>query len=85
MYYSPYDRVGDGNPASAANDHQFYLDVRARINFTDVESSRLLFRPSGHHHPGDLIANFDTSVTPGNAGRGAYDIFLNWILNGAPE
>jgi len=85
VYYTTYDRVGDGNAASAANLHQFYLDIRARINFTDIESSRILFRPSGHHHPGALITNFDTSVTPGSSGRGAYDIFLNWILNGAPE
>ncbi len=89
VYYTSYDRNGDGTNDSglpnSLDDHQFYLDIRARINFTDVESSRILFRPSGHHHPGTLIVNFDTSITPGSAGRGAYDIFLNWILNGAPE
>ena len=85
VFYNDYDRVGDGNPTSAANVHQFYLDMRARLNFTDVEASFLLRRPSGHHHPGGLIPNFDSNITPGSAGRGAYDIFLNWILNGAPE
>lgn len=84
VYYGNYDRDGDAD-TDADDLHQFYLDVRARVNFTDIEASRILFRPSGHHHPGGLRPNFDTSVTPGSAGRGAYDIFLNWILHGAPE
>jgi hypothetical protein len=83
VFYNNYDR--DGGGLGASDTHQFYLDIRARLNFADVEASRLLQRPSGHHHPGGLRPNFDNSLAPGNAGRGAYDIVLNWILNGAPE
>ncbi len=84
VYYNDYDRNGD-MLVNAADLHQFYLDIRARLNFANVESSRLLQRPSGNHHPGGLVAGFDTSLAPGNAGRVHYDTFLNWILNGAPE
>lgn len=84
VYYTDYDRDGDGD-TDTDDTHQFYLDVRARINFTDIESSRLLMRPAGLHHPGGLLTGFDTSYTPGNSNRSNYDTFLNWILNGAPE
>jgi mono/diheme cytochrome c family protein len=88
IHYNDYDRVGIGGAATGAetpNRHQLYLDVRARVNFNDVVSSRILQRPSGNHHPGGLLTNFDSSLAPGSAGRGAYDIFLHWILNGATE
>ncbi len=85
VYYTDYDRLGTGDPADAANLHQFYLDVRARISFVNVESSPLLQRPSGNHHPAGLIAGFDTSLPVADAGRVHYDTFLNWILAGAPE
>ena len=62
--------------------HQFYLDIRARVNFADPEDSPILRKPSGHHHGGGLISGFDLN-TPG--GRYYYDIFLEWIMNGAPE
>jgi len=84
VFYDDYDRVGDGTPTSAANVHQFYLDMRARLNFTDVEASFLLRRPSGHHHPGGLINGFDVDSQIGG-NRTHYDTVLNWIQNGAPE
>jgi hypothetical protein len=84
VFYDDYDRVGDGNPVSAANVHQFYLDMRARLNFTDVEASLLLRRPSGHHHPGGLLDGFDVN-NQGTGNRVHYDTILNWIANGAPE
>ena len=69
----------------ASDLHQFYIDVRARINFVNVESSPLLRRPSGNHHHGGLLSGFDTSLPVADAGRVHYDTFLNWILSGAPE
>jgi len=84
VFYDDYDRVGDGNPTSTANVHQFYLDMRARLNFTDVEASFLLRRPSGHHHPGGLLDGFDVDNQIGG-NRTHYDTILNWIMNGAPE
>jgi len=83
VFYNDYDRNGD-SLVDAADVHQFYLDIRARLNFTDVEASFLLRRPSGHHHPGGLLDGFDVNnQTTGN--RVHYDTILNWIVNGAPE
>jgi hypothetical protein len=39
----------------------------------------------GDDHNGGLQTGFDASLPPGAAGRANYDLFLNWILNGAPE
>jgi mono/diheme cytochrome c family protein len=57
-----------------------YATVRSLINFDDPENSRLLLKPSGHHHAGGTLVGFDLD---GN--RANYDLFLNWILEGAPE
>lgn len=57
-----------------------YATVRSLINFDDPENSRLLLKPSGQHHAGGQLTGFDLS---GN--RANYDLFLNWILEGAPE
>ncbi len=84
VFYNTYDRVGSGNANDAANLHQFYLDIRARINFTDVEASFILRRPSGHHHPGGLLNGFDVDNQIGGD-RTHYNTILNWIMNGAPE
>ena len=59
-------------------------EVRSRINFTDLAASPLLRKPSNNHHGGKLVAGFDASKAPGSAERVRYDLFLNWILNGAP-
>jgi mono/diheme cytochrome c family protein len=57
-----------------------YTTVRSLINFDDPEKSRLLLKPSGQHHGGNLIPGFDLE-----GDRSNYDLFLNWILEGAPE
>jgi mono/diheme cytochrome c family protein len=57
-----------------------YATVRSLVDFDDPEQSRLLLKPSGHHHAGGTLIGFDLD---GN--RASYDLFLNWILEGAPE
>ena len=69
----------------ATDDHWLYEEVRGRINFTEIGASPLLRKPSNNHHGGNLVAGFDTRTAPGDAMRARYDLFLNWILNGAPE
>lgn len=78
------DRNGDGL-VDATDDQWFYAEVRGRINFTDIVASPLLRKPSANHHFGGLRAGFDTSLAPGQVGRANYDMFVNWILNGAPQ
>jgi hypothetical protein len=82
--FNNYDRDGDG-VVTPTDDAWFYAEVRSRINFTEIVASALLQKPSGHHHFGGLGPGFDTSVAPGQPQRAKYDLFLNWILNGAPQ
>jgi len=84
VLFANVDRNGDG-VIDATDDLWFYTDVRGRINFTDLVASPLLRKPSGNHHGGGLRPGFDTSAVPGQAPRVNYDLFLNWILNGAPQ
>ncbi len=84
LFYVNYDRNGDG-VVDATDDDWFYAELRSRINFTDIVASPLLRKPSGHHHGGLLQGGFDTTQPPGNPARANYDLFLNWILNGAPR
>jgi mono/diheme cytochrome c family protein len=85
VFYTDYDRNGDG-VVDAADLHQFYLDVRVRVNFADPEQSPILRKPSGNHHGGGgPLEGFDPdNVMPGT-GRHFYNMVLAWILNGAPE
>ncbi len=85
VHYTNEDRNGDGIAGDATDDAWFYEEVRGRINFTDIAGSPLLRKPSGHHHNGGVIAGFDTSKPPGDPARARYDLFLNWILAGAPQ
>ena len=62
----------------------FYEQVMARVNLEYVADSLLLKKPSGMHHYGGLRAGFDTSLDVGAAGRANYDLFVNWISEGAP-
>lgn len=87
--YSNLDRNGDAI-IDSTDDAWLYAEVRGRINFTDPVDSPLLLKPSGKHHGGNPITgtfqtNFDSSLMPGSPGRSNYDLFLNWILNGAPQ
>ena len=84
LYYTNYDRDGDGL-IGATDDAWFYAEVRSRINFTEISASPLLRKPAGHHHGGGAQGGFTDTATPGNATRANYDLFLNWILNGAPQ
>ena len=84
IVYNNVDRNGDGT-VNATDDLWFYTELRGRINFTDVIASPLLRKPSGKHHAGGLLGGFDTSKAPGDPLRANYDLFLNWILNGAPQ
>jgi hypothetical protein len=83
-FYNSYDRNGDGIVGDATDDAWFYAEVRGRINFAEMAASPLLRKPSGNHHNGGRLDGFDTSAAPGQPVRARYDLFLNWILNGAP-
>lgn len=95
IMYTDIDRNGDGTVAAALNgldDVWFHAEVRGRINFIDIDSSPLLRKPSGHHHNGGYQVGFGDPVNkipadqlaPGDPMRAYYDMFVNWILNGAP-
>jgi mono/diheme cytochrome c family protein len=84
VFYTNEDRNGDGSVGDATDDAWFYEEVRSRINFTDLAASPLLRKPSNNHHGGNLVAGFDTRKEPGDPARARYDLFLSWILNGAP-
>lgn len=66
-------------------DAAFYAELRSRINFTDIVASPLLRKPAGNHHGGGLSNGFDATALPGDPARANYDLFLNWILNRAPQ
>lgn len=85
LFYTNTDRNGDGIVGDATDDLWFYTEIRSRINFTDIVSSPILRKPSGNHHNGLQRLGFNTSVAPGQPTRVSYDLFQNWILNGAPQ
>lgn len=84
ILFTNVDRNGD-SLVDATDDLWFYTELRGRINFAEIAASPLLRKPSGNHHAGGQLANFDASLAPGQAGRANYDLFLNWILNNAPQ
>ncbi|MEQ1813653.1 MAG: hypothetical protein ABL860_04275 [Candidatus Nitrotoga sp.] len=95
IFYTNLDRNGDGL-INGTDEEWFYTELRGRINFTDVAASALLRKPTGHHHAGGTPLNFanTTPCAPANCGAAyttygaynaaAYNMFVNWILNGAP-
>jgi mono/diheme cytochrome c family protein len=85
IVYSNIDRNGDGIIGDATDDQWFHAEVRGRVNFTDIAASPILRKPSGNHHNGLVQPGFDVTALPGQAARANYDLFLNWILNGAPQ
>jgi mono/diheme cytochrome c family protein len=85
VIFANIDRDGNGTVGDANDDAWFYAEVRSRVNFTDVVASPLLRKPSGNHHSAGLRAGFDTTEAPGQAARANYDLFVNWIANGAPQ
>jgi mono/diheme cytochrome c family protein len=60
-----------------------YEQAMTRVMPEYIEDSLLLKKPSGQHHYGDLVDGFDTSLPVGAAGRASYDLFVNWIAEGA--
>lgn len=77
------------------DDAAFYAEIRSRINFADIVASPLLRKPAGRHHGGGgPLSGFHDELAPGQSqvdpdtnaavDRTNYDLFLNWILNGAP-
>jgi mono/diheme cytochrome c family protein len=74
-----------GIPASLSDPPSlgFYEQVMARVNFDNIDDSLLLKKPSGVHHFGDVQIGFDASLSVGAAGRNNYDMFVNWISEGA--
>ena len=84
VLYTNVDRNGDGS-IDATDEAWFYAEVRSRINFTDIVASPLLRKPSNNHHNGLLRPGFSSDKAPGDSARAGYDLFLNWILNGAPQ
>jgi mono/diheme cytochrome c family protein len=85
VVFANIDRNGDGSVGDATDDAWLYAEVRSRINFTDVIASPLLRKPSGNHHNGAQRPGFNSSVAPGQPNRTSYDLFVNWIANGAPQ
>jgi len=83
VFWADTDRNGDG-AIDATDELWLYTDVRGRVNFTELGASALLRKPSGNHHGGLQLTGFDTSKPPGDPARANYDLFANWILNGAP-
>jgi mono/diheme cytochrome c family protein len=89
--YNNYDRNGDA-AVNSTDDYWLYTDIKGRINFDDVADSPLLLKPAGHHHGGSMLSGFGDipnklpaeKLLPGDVKRKDYDIFLNWVLNGAP-
>ena len=71
LYYSDADQT----PGIS-----LYQQVLRRVNFDKPELSPLLLKPSGNHHYGGLRTGFDLA-----GDHSKYDLFLNWILQGARE
>jgi hypothetical protein len=82
---------------TAVDDYWFWNELRGRINFDDIPASPLLRHPAGHLHYGGILPGFGIpaigipasgipaeDLPPGDQNRSYYDLFLNWIMNGAP-
>ena len=89
VFFNNIDRDGNGTIGDAVDDQWFYAEVRGLINFTAIDHSPLLRKPTGLHHGGGRQTGFDTRrplTDPLRATEAAnYDLFVNWILNGAPQ
>lgn len=104
ILYDNVDRNGDGTVDSGTpgsiDDLWFYTELRGRLNFTDIDASPLLLKPTGHHHGGGLV--IDTSSTTACSGttsypacqpyatlgdyyKAQYNKIVLWALNGAPQ
>jgi hypothetical protein len=106
LFYTDYNRGGTlgtaGDDVYVANstddDFWFYQELRGRANFTDIAASPLLRKPTGHHHTGGQVLDFNNTTacdavnfpqclpfaTLGDWYRAQYNTIVNWIANGAP-
>lgn len=63
-----------------------YEQFKTRTNLKDIEDSLVLKKPSNIHHFGGVTAlslGFDTSKEVGSVERASYDLYVNWITEGA--
>ena len=74
----PSDTQPVGTPALS-----LYEQTMTRVIPEFIEDSLLLKKTSGQHHYGNQIDGFDTSLVVGSLGRASYDLFVNWIAEGA--
>ena len=74
-----------GVPASMVDTPSLglYEHARARINLEYPEDSLMLKKPIGRHHYGGQRIGFDATQGVGNGARTTYDLFVNWISEGA--
>jgi hypothetical protein len=75
--------AGDTLPTIGTPLLGLYERVRTRVNLEVIEDSLVLKKPSNTHHYGGLIPGFDTSAPLGTFNRVSYDMFVNWIAEGA--
>jgi hypothetical protein len=97
FYNKATDRNGDGLAEGAVGQTDYkllYSQLLSFVNLSDPAGSELLRHPAGNGHGGGLQTSFHlnngstTSLQiylPGDTNRSGYDLFLNWILNGAPS
>jgi cytochrome c1 len=74
-----------GIPTSTADTASLglYEQALVRVNLEDVGDSLILKKSSGMHHYGNQRPGFNATLTIGTGGRSAYDLFVNWISEGA--
>ncbi len=58
---------------------QLYWDVRARIDFRDVDNSILIRKPTRLQHGGGQRIDLQTDV-----GKEIYSTLIGWMIHGAP-
>ena len=61
----------------------FYEQALSRVNLEEVGGSLILTKPSGNHHYGAQRSGFNAELSVGLGGRSTYDLFVNWISEGA--
>ncbi|MCZ6882414.1 MAG: hypothetical protein O7F15_05335, partial [Gammaproteobacteria bacterium] len=72
-----------GLPSPGTPSLGFYEQVLTRVNLETIEDSLILKKPSDTHHYGGLRTGFNTGQPLGTNARVDYDMFTNWIAEGA--
>jgi hypothetical protein len=76
IFYNSFDRNRDA-ATDTIDDDWLKKELSGRVNFTEIQASPLLRKPTGNHHAGGAPINLATT------GLRNYSIFYNWILEGA--